>query len=90
MALEFDKTTEWEKSRQLMKLYAKKDKNGKTYYIGELNRTYTVTVKQEKPYKEGDTPYLSVNLAPIKYVKKGESAPAAAPKAAETDDIFGG
>jgi hypothetical protein len=69
---EYQSETLWENAHKISKMFMKKDKNGNTYFIGELNKTNTFTLRANtaKWAKEGE---WELSVVPIKYSKKGNN-----------------
>ena len=50
--MEFKSKIEWEKSHRLFKLFPKKSKKGETYFMGEFNKMFKVTMWKKKGYQD--------------------------------------
>lgn len=69
MADQFKKIFNWNASHRLCKVYAKQDKNGKMYLMGEFTKGFQMTIR-ELPSNQFTKPGTwEVNLIPINYEK---------------------
>lgn len=67
---QFDKKIDWNASHKLCKVYERKDKNGDTYYMGEMNKAYQMTVRKCQPNQWIKPGTWEVCLVPINYTRK--------------------
>jgi len=83
MEQQFKSSINWEGKIKLCKLYAKEDKKGNTYFLGDLNKSMKLMLQQNTGQfaKEGE---WQASLVPVKWEKIEEPKPK--PKAPEIDE----
>jgi hypothetical protein len=64
----FTKNILWDGAHRFCKLYEKKDKNGATYFMGEMNRNCQLTMRKTTGQYAKDGEW-EVQVIPIKYTK---------------------
>jgi hypothetical protein len=66
---DYEKKLDFDKSHKLCKVFLKKDKNGKSYFIGDMNNSNVLYIQKNKYEGSTEGEYI-VKIVPISYTKK--------------------
>ena len=88
MKQEFTSTINWEGKMKLCKVFAKTDKKGNTYFLGDLTKSAKLLI-QEQTGQYAKPGEHQVSIVPVVWKKAAEQAPPKPKYQEPTDEDYG-